>query len=150
MFSFQQLLILRIPKYTRVVNPTILDFIPENEQESNLLMKMVVSERKIKSGSLFNLICSLKSESAIVFCNHRDAAERISDTLNEKGIYATSLPRWYGSEESRRALIQFRNGSVSYLITTDLAARGLDIPEMNHVIHYHLPAKEDEFTHQKR
>jgi superfamily II DNA/RNA helicase len=47
-----------------------------------------------------------------------------------------------------RALIQFRNGSVSYLITTDLAARGLDIPEMNHVIHYHLPSKEDEFTHR--
>ncbi|MBC7494961.1 MAG: DbpA RNA binding domain-containing protein, partial [Flavobacterium sp.] len=35
-----------------------------------------------------------------------------------------------------------------YLITTDLAARGLDIPEMNHVIHYHLPAKEDEYTHR--
>jgi superfamily II DNA/RNA helicase len=51
-------------------------------------------------------------------------------------------------DERERALIQFRNGSVSYLITTDLAARGLDIPEMNHVIHYHLPSKEDEFTHR--
>src|SRR5690606_551880 len=39
-------------------------------------------------------------------------------------------------------------GSVSYLVTTDLAARGLDIPEMKHVIHYHLPSKEDEFTHR--
>ena len=48
----------------------------------------------------------------------------------------------------QRALIQFRNGSMSYLITTDLAARGLDIPEMKHVIHYHLPLKEDEFTHR--
>jgi superfamily II DNA/RNA helicase len=45
-------------------------------------------------------------------------------------------------DERERALIQFRNGSVSYLITTDLAACGLDIPEMNHVIHYHLPSKE--------
>ena len=51
-------------------------------------------------------------------------------------------------DERERALIQFRNGSISYLITTDLAARGLDIPEMNHVIHYHLPSKEDEFTHR--
>ncbi len=51
-------------------------------------------------------------------------------------------------DERERALIQFRNGSVSYLITTDLAARGLDIPEMKHVIHYHLPSKEDEFTHR--
>ena len=51
-------------------------------------------------------------------------------------------------EAPERALIQFRNRSMSYLITTDLAARGLDIPEMKHVIHYHLPLKEEEFTHR--
>jgi superfamily II DNA/RNA helicase len=139
---------IEIPKYTRVVNPTILDFIPENEEESNLAMKLVVSKEKDKIGSLYHLICSLKSEAAIVFCNHRDAAERISDTLNEKGIYSTYYHGGMDQDERERALIQFRNGSVSYLITTDLAARGLDIPEMNHVIHYHLPSKEDEFTHR--
>ena len=139
---------IEIPKYTRVVNPTILDFIPENEEESNLAIKLVVSKEKDKLGSLFQLICSLKSQAAIVFCNHRDAAERISDTLNEKGIYATYYHGGMDQDERERALIQFRNGSVSYLITTDLAARGLDIPEMNHVIHYHLPLKEDEFTHR--
>jgi ATP-dependent RNA helicase DeaD len=140
---------IEIPKYTRVVNPTILDFIPtEDEQESNLTTKMVVSKDKDKLGSLFNLICSLKSQAAIVFCNHRDAAERISDTLNEKGIYSTYYHGGMDQEERERSLIQFRNGSMSYLITTDLAARGLDIPEMKHVIHYHLPLKEDEFTHR--
>jgi len=140
---------IEIPKYTRVVNPTILDFIPtEDEQESNLETKIVVSKEKDKLGSLFNLICSLKSQSAIVFCNHRDAAERISDTLNEKGVYSVYYHGGMDQEERERALIQFRNGSMSYLITTDLAARGLDIPEMKHVIHYHLPLKEDEFTHR--
>ncbi len=139
---------IEIPKYTRVVNPTVLDFIPESEEESNLSTKLVVSKEKDKLNSLFQLICSLQSESAIVFCNHRDAAERISDTLNEKGIYSTYYHGGMDQEERERALIQFRNGSVSYLITTDLAARGLDIPEMNHVIHYHLPLKEDEFTHR--
>ena len=139
---------IEIPKYTRVVNPTILDFIPETEEESNLSTRLVISIEKDKLNTLFQLICSLKSESAIVFCNHRDAAERISDTLNEKGIYSTYYHGGMDQEERERALIQFRNGSVSYLITTDLAARGLDIPEMNHVIHYHLPLKEDEFTHR--
>ena len=140
---------IEIPKYTRVVNPTILDFIPtEEEQVSNLSTRMVISKSKDKLESLFNLICSLKSQSAIVFCNHRDAAERISDTLNEKGIYATYYHGGMDQEERERSLIQFRNGSMSYLITTDLAARGLDIPEMKHVIHYHLPLKEDEFTHR--
>lgn len=140
---------IEIPRYTRVVDPTVLDFIPrEEEQQSNLSVKMVVSKEKDKLNTLFNLICSLKSQSAIIFCNHRDAAERISDTLNEKGIYATYYHGGMDQDERERALIQFRNGSVGYLITTDLAARGLDIPEMKHVIHYHLPSKEDEFTHR--
>ena len=139
---------IEIPKYTRVVNPAILDFIPKEEEKTNLSMKMVVSKEKDKINTLFNLICSLKSESALIFCNHRDAAERISDTLNEKGIYATYYHGGMDQDERERALIQFRNGSVSYLITTDLASRGLDIPEMKHVIHYHLPSKEDEFTHR--
>ena len=139
---------IEIPKYTRVVHPTVLDFIPEEESKTNLSMKMVISPNKDKIESLFQLICSLKSESAIVFCNHRDAAERISDTLNEKGIYSTYYHGGMDQDERERALIQFRNGSVSYLVTTDLAARGLDIPEMKHVIHYHLPSKEDEFTHR--
>lgn len=139
---------IEIPKYTRVVNPLILDFIPDNKEENNLSLQMVVSKDKDKLMTLFQLICSLKSEAAIVFCNHRDAAERISDTLNEKGIYATYYHGGMDQEERERALIQFRNGSMSYLITTDLAARGLDIPEMKHVIHYHLPLKEEEFTHR--
>ncbi|MGL2986707.1 DEAD/DEAH box helicase [Flavobacterium sp. RSSA_27] len=139
---------IEIPKYTRVVNPLVLDFIPESKEENNLSLQMVISKEKDKLMTLFQLICSLKSEAAIVFCNHRDAAERISDTLNEKGIYATYYHGGMDQEERERALIQFRNGSMSYLITTDLAARGLDIPEMKHVIHYHLPLKEEEFTHR--
>lgn len=137
-----------IPKYTKVSNATILDFIPRAEANDNLSMKMVVSKEKDKIESLFQLICSLQSESALIFCNHRDAAERISEALNEKGIYATYYHGGMDQDERERALIQFRNGSVNYLVTTDLAARGLDIPEMKHVIHYHLPSKEDEFTHR--
>lgn len=139
---------IEIPKYTRVVNPTVLDFIVEEEENSNLEVKLVISNEKDKINTLFQLICSFKGESAIVFCNHRDAVERISDMLNEKGIYATFYHGGMDQDERERALIQFRNGSMSYLITTDLAARGLDIPEMKHVIHYHLPLKEDEFTHR--
>ena len=139
---------IEIPKYTRVSNPTILDFIEPEAENSNLSTKLIVSKEKDKINTLFNLLCSLKSQTAIIFCNHREAAERISDSLNDKGIYATYYHGGMDQEERERALIQFRNGSISYLITTDLAARGLDIPEMNHVIHYHLPSKEEEYTHR--
>jgi superfamily II DNA/RNA helicase len=139
---------IEIPRYTRVVNPMVLDFIKPEDSDSNLSVKLVQSTEKDKVNTLFQLICGLKSEAALVFCNHRDAAERISETLNKKGIYATYYHGGMDQEERERALIQFRNGSMNYLITTDLAARGLDIPEMKHVIHYHLPLKEDEFTHR--
>ena len=139
---------IEIPKYTKVLHPVVLDFIPHEKDNESLSMKLVVSKDKDKIDTLFHLICSLKSESAIIFCNHRDAAERISDTLNEKGIYAVYYHGGMDQDERERALIQFRNGSISYLVTTDLAARGLDIPEMKHVINYHLPSKLDEFTHR--
>jgi superfamily II DNA/RNA helicase len=139
---------IEIPKYTRVSTPFVLDFLTDETQNTNLNTKIVLSADKDKLQTLFQLLCTIGTESAIVFCNHRDAAERISDTLNEKGIFSTYYHGGMDQEERERALIQFRNGSVPYLITTDLAARGLDIPEMNHVIHYHLPAKEEEYTHR--
>ncbi len=139
---------IEIPKYVNAKQPTILDFTGNDVGEQTLSMKQVISNDKDKLNALFQLLCHLNSDAALIFCNHRDAAERISDTLNERGIFSTYYHGGMDQDERERALVQFRNGSVSYLITTDLAARGLDIPEMNHVIHYHLPFKEDEFTHR--
>src|SRR5690606_11115414 len=127
---------IEIPKYTRISKPTMLD------------VKKVISPEKDKLTTLFHLICNLNSESGIIFCNHRDAVERISDYLNGKGITSTFYHGGMDQDERERGLIQFRNGSVPYLVTTDLAARGLDIPDIKHVIHYHLPFKEEEFTHR--
>ena len=140
---------IEIPKYTKISKPTTLNFISKNEESGSLLeIKKVVSEEKDKLNTLFHLICNLNSEAGIIFCNHRDAVERISNTLNERGIVATYYHGGMDQDERERGLIQFRNGSVPYLITTDLAARGLDIPDIKHVIHYHLPFKEEEFTHR--
>src|SRR5690606_30057368 len=138
-----------IPKYIKILHATTLNFISETEEDNSLLeVKKVVSEEKDKLNTLFHLICNLNSESAIIFCNHRDAVERVSNTLNERGIVSTYYHGGMDQDERERGLIQFRNGSVPYLITTDLAARGLDIPDIKHVIHYHLPFKEEEFVHR--
>ena len=138
-----------IPKYTQVKQPTVLDFIVhDSESDMKLSFKKIISVSKDKIESLYQLICNISGESAIIFCNHREAAERISDELNNYGINATYYHGGMDQDERERALIMFRNGSVTNLVTTDLAARGLDIPEMNHVIHYHLPSKVEEFTHR--
>jgi ATP-dependent RNA helicase DeaD len=137
-----------IPTFTGVIKPKMLDFIPIDHENHQLSLKKVVSEDKDKLHTLCQLICALPHENAIVFCNHREAAERISDGLNDFGIMAVHYHGGMDQEERERALIQFRNHSINYLITTDLGARGLDIPEMKHVIHYHLPSTEAEFTHR--
>ncbi|RRB06671.1 DEAD/DEAH box helicase [Larkinella rosea] len=137
-----------IPDFTGVRSPTKLDFIPDDDRNTQLTTQVVMSEEKDKVDTLFRLICALDSEAALIFCNHRDAAERTSAILNEMGIYSAFYHGGMEQDDRERALIQFRNGSVSYLITTDLAARGLDIPEMKYVIHYHLPLHEHEFLHR--
>lgn len=140
---------IQIPEFTGLGEPTVLDFLPENASENtSLTMKLVISDEKDKLDTVFDLVCSLNSESALIFCNHRDAAERTSEFLNQKGVVATFYHGGMEQDERERALIRFRNGSVNYLITTDLAARGLDIPEMKHVIHYHLPLHAHEFVHR--
>ncbi|MBB6002819.1 DEAD/DEAH box helicase [Arcicella rosea] len=139
---------IKIPEFTGVSSPTLLNFIPEDKVAEGLVMKVVISEQKDKIDALFNLICSLNSESAIIFLNHRDAAERTCELLQEMGIYAIFYHGGMDQDDRERALIQFRNGSVRYLVTTDLAARGLDIPAMKHVIHYHLPLQAHEFIHR--
>lgn len=136
-----------IPDFVGMKSSVTLDFTQE-EQNDSLSVKLVVSPEKDKIDTLFKLLCSLKSEAALIFCNHREVAERISDLLDSKGIYSGYYHGGMDQDDRERILIQFRNGSLNYLITTDLGARGLDIPEMKHVIHYHLPAKEVDFTHR--
>ncbi|MBD2702163.1 DEAD/DEAH box helicase [Spirosoma sp. BT702] len=137
-----------IPDYIRLNDPVTLSFLPEKDEPARLTIKLVYSEAKDKIDTLFELLCSLNSEAALIFCNHREAAERTSTLLTEKGIYATFYHGGMEQDDRERALIRFRNGSVRYLVTTDLGARGLDIPEMKHVIHYHLPAHPHEFVHR--
>lgn len=136
-----------IPNFIDMESSEILDYM-EEKKDSTLSIRLVLSPEKDKIETLFHLICSLDSEPALIFCNHREVTERINDLLNEKGIQAGYYHGGMDQDDRERILIKFRNGSLNYLITTDLAARGLDIPEMNHVIHYHLPAKESEFIHR--
>lgn len=139
---------LQIPAFAGIVSPKVLDFSQTGETDSGLTLKLVIADDKEKFSTLFQLLCSLDSEPALMFCNHRDVCEDTVEYLNSKGIFATFYHGGMEQDDRERALIQFRNGSVNYLVTTDLAARGLDIPEMKNVIHFQLPAHENEFTHR--
>ncbi|MEP7279044.1 MAG: DEAD/DEAH box helicase [Bacteroidota bacterium] len=138
-----------IPGFLGVEAPARLDFSETgNDETEKLWVKTVRSHDKDKSETLFRLICSLGNRSAIVFCNHRESVERTSALLKEKGIVNVFYHGALEQQERDSALCKFRNGSAYVLVTTDLASRGLDIPNIRYIIHYHLPATEDVYTHR--
>lgn len=138
-----------IPDFIGMEEARVLDFLTAGDNDNErLALKKVLSPGKDKADALFRLICALGSRPTIVFCNHRDAVERTSAILAEKGIQNVF---YHGAMEQRdrdSALCKFRNGSSALLVTTDLASRGLDIPFIRYIIHYHLPATADIFTHR--
>jgi len=138
-----------MPEFTGLSSPVILNYLQENKPSaSRLELRKVVSPSKDKIDTLYNLLCVLGNKSSIVFCNHRDAVDRVSKLLKEKGLYNETFHGGMEQPDRERALYKFRNGSCYALVSTDLAARGLDIPEVEHIIHYHLPINEEAFTHR--
>jgi superfamily II DNA/RNA helicase len=93
-------------------------------------------------------MCYLGNRSTIAFCNHREAVERTSNLLSEKGIYNEFYHGGMEQQQRDSALSKFRNGTTNVLVTTDLASRGLDIANIRYIVHYHLPHTEDAFTHR--
>ena len=138
-----------IPDFVGATDAVRLDFLPEGGVvKPTLAIQAVHSLEKDKIETLVRLIGYLGARSSIIFCNHREAVERTSAALSDKGIVNTY---YHGAMEQRErevALAKFRNGSVQFLVTTDLAARGLDIENIRYIIHYHLPATEEVFTHR--
>ncbi|MBP6185406.1 MAG: DEAD/DEAH box helicase [Saprospiraceae bacterium] len=135
-----------IPAFLRLRNPTTIDYL--DRESSRLKIKSIISPTKDKLKTLGEVLHHLSDQSGIVFCNYKTSIQRVSDYLTEQGI---AHGCFYGGMEQidrERSLIKFRNGTQRILLTTDLAARGIDVPEISFIIHYHLPAHEHEFTHR--
>lgn len=138
----------QIPAFTGVNDPAVIDFLSNKTNIPDLQLKAVMSPAADKLDTLFALICKIGSKATLVFCNHREAVDRISDLLWNRGIVHDVFHGGMEQDDRERALLKFRNGSHRLLITTDLASRGLDIPEIEYVIHYQLPHNEEAFVHR--
>ena len=138
-----------VPDFVGMTHPVRLNFLKAQGDETIALeIKSILSDQKDKSDTLFNLICHIGNKSIIIFCNHRDAVERTSNILKEKGILNVFYHGGMEQQERETALCKFRNGTSTILVTTDLASRGLDIPLIRYIIHYHLPPTQDVFIHR--
>ncbi|HFK5564612.1 TPA: DEAD/DEAH box helicase [Elizabethkingia anophelis] len=137
-----------IPSFTGLKNEKTIDFLKLSDVKPDIQFKKVITTAEEKLDALFHLICKIGNKRTLIFCNHREAVDRISELLKDKGIERETFHGGMEQDERERALLKFRNDSAKILITTDLAARGLDIPEVESIVHYQLPPKEDAFIHR--
>lgn len=136
-----------IPTFVRLDKPTIINYLKE-KVTSKLAIKTVVSPTKNKLQTLLDLLLHIGYQPGIVFCNLKDSIDKVSDFLDKNKISHACFSGGMEQRDRERSLIKFRNGTCQVLIATDLAARGIDIPEMKYIIHYELPKALDEFTHR--
>ena len=138
-----------IPEFTGIGHTLKLNFLnPEEPHSHRIHVYKVISPEKDKLETLYKLLCTLGNQSTIVFCNHRESVDRIGKYLSSKGVYHETFHGGMEQDVRERALYKFRNGSCHIFISTDLAARGLDIPHIEHIVHYHLPLNEEGYIHR--
>ncbi len=136
-----------IPSFVKLDNPVLIDYL-EKEVGSKLAIKIVLSTAKDKLPRLLELLQYLGNQPGIIFCNFRDSIEEVSSLLEKNKIGHSCFSGGMEQKDRERSLIKFRNGTSQILIATDLAARGIDIPELKYIIHYELPHSLEEFTHR--
>jgi len=136
-----------IPAFVGLKNPVEINFLT-GEKSPALAVQMVRSADADKFSTLFSLICTLGNRSTIIFCNQREIVEQVSNFLKDKSIVNVFYHGAMEQQERDVALCKFRNGSSNVLVTTDLAARGLDIPNIRYIVHFQLPTSQESFIHR--
>ena len=140
----------QIPQFVNMAKKgTLVDFLPEEEQTSErVTLYEVKSPLKDKLETLRNLLLGFGDESSIVFLNYRDSVERVNNYLTEQGFVTSFFHGGLEQKQREAALYRFSNGSANVLVATDLASRGLDIPDIQNIIHYHMPESEEGYIHR--
>lgn len=138
-----------IPDFVSSKDFVKLNFLNEDEQiPGRIKLYSLLSPEKDKLDTLFQLLCNLGENSSLVFVNYRESVERVFKYLKSKGIACEMFHGGMEQKDRERALYKFANGSCNVFVSTDLASRGLDIPDINHIIHYHLPLNDDAYIHR--
>ena len=137
-----------IPVFTGIKNPVKLDFSEKDNLLKGLKIYSVKGENNDKMDLLYNLLCYLGNDSSLIFCNQRETVEKVNAYLTNRHLSNEFFHGKLEQPERELALSKFRNGSCTAFISTDLASRGLDIPEIKNIIHFDAPVHSDEFLHR--
>jgi superfamily II DNA/RNA helicase len=139
-----------VPDFLGLRSPRVVDF--SGAEGPRLRYRLVsAAGRRPETAlddALLRLLGALRGQRGIVFCSFKETLQRVGELLEAHGA---EPERFYGGmeqQERERALIRFRNGSRRVLLATDLAARGLDVPALDFIVHYELPQREEEYAHR--
>jgi superfamily II DNA/RNA helicase len=137
-----------IPAFTGIQHPVKLDYSEKNNVLKGLKVFSVKGKSNDKMDLLYQLLCYLGNDSTLVFCNQRETVEKVNVYLTSRNVANEFFHGKLEQPDRERALSKFRNGSCTVFISTDLASRGLDIPEIKNIIHFDPPVRLDEFIHR--
>ena len=135
-----------IQPFVALKNPKTINYL--KDVVSKLVVKKVESPSKNKLPKLLELLHHLGNQPGIIFCNLKDSIQEVSTYLEKHQISHGCFNGGMEQKDRERTLIKFRNGTYQIIVATDLAARGIDIPELKFIIHYELPRMKEEFTHR--
>lgn len=139
-----------MPDFLHLANPVTIDFTDKFDKPSGRMeMVEVPSPTRDKLPSLIDLAATFDPASrSIVFVNHRESAQRVYDAMLSAGFPAGIYHGGLDQLQRELAVDMLNNGTTPILIATDLASRGLDIADVQSVVHYHLPPTPEAWTHR--
>lgn len=138
-----------LPDYLPVTETReVMDFTGSDSPRRRMQVVRVISTSRDKLQTLKDLLAALPNGRVIVFANHRESVERIYSELKKAGVPVGIYHGGLDQNDRENAIVRLANGSTPVLVSTDLGARGLDIPELSAVVHYHIPSTPETWTHR--
>ncbi|MFW8628105.1 DEAD/DEAH box RNA helicase [Deinococcus sp. ME38] len=130
-------------------NPIVIDMVGEGKsQAAQTVEHLKIRVGRARTRVLADLLTIYNPEKAIVFTRTKREADELANELIHRGIESEALHGDLAQSQRERALNAFRNGRAGVLVATDVAARGLDIPEVDLVVQYHLPQDPESYVHR--
>ncbi len=129
-------------------NPEMVQVTPRNTATDLVRQVVIRVDRERKRDLLRELVASGRVDQALVFTRTKHGANRLAEQLVKDGIRAAAIHGNRSQNQRVRALTDFKEGRVSILVATEVAARGIDIEELPHVINYELPMTPEDYLHR--
>ena len=139
-----------IPAFVGTDRVHRMDYLTDTDTDyaDRISQYLLRSPEKDKLQTLGHLLCSLGSTPSIVFLNYREAVDRVYQFLHKAGFCVSAFHGAMEQKDRERALFRFQSGCANVLVSTDLAARGLDLAAVENIIHYHLPMNNEAYIHR--